>query len=336
MFSTQKLLISFLTSVTLASTAYSEVFTSIYTAPDYDRWMYAYNATPGSRIVGPTFTGYLSGNIDDRYGQTFVGWVTIDIPTDLPPSAYRVISMSMDIAIANDTVYLDNTADDRASHEPEGTDSDPGRPFHLSGAGFRNDFNAETFGEDGPHPFGAGVGGRNVYALGFDEDGQAIDISNNLTEQFDPKLFAIGNSDDCQPGEFLPELARVQFDVDVNDPFISCYLSEALSFGTLDLVLSSLHSGSQDGSGSYPNWILKEHVLIDIGATTGATLTLEVEVIEPSGVPGDTNGDAAVDVDDLLNVLGDYGTCPCCPTDFDGDDSVTVDEVLAVIGGWTG
>jgi hypothetical protein len=41
-------------------------------------------------------------------------------------------------------------------------------------------------------------------------------------------------------------------------------------------------------------------------------------------------------VDDLLNVLGDYGTCPCCPTDFDENGLVNVDEVLFVIGNWTG
>ena len=87
---------------------------------------------------------------------------------------------------------------------------------------------------------------------------------------------------------------------------------------------------------NYPNWILKEHPLVTIDAVDAATLILEVEVVEPSGVPGDTDGDGFVTVDDLLNVLGNFGSCPCCPTDFDGDGYVNVDEVLAVIANWTG
>ena len=333
----RSILIGILAGTSLSSVVEGEVFTAVYGEPDYDRWMYPYNATPGSRIAAPTFTGYPGPGVDNRYGQTFMGWVTIDIPVDLPPSSYRVISMTVDIAIANDDVVMDKTADPRETHYEDGPlDEDPGRPFHLSGAGFRGDFNPTTYGEDGPFPFGAGVAERNVYALGFDENGNAIDVSNNLVEGFEPKLFAIGDCADVPQGEFIPELSRVTFDIDVEDPSISCYLSESLSFGTLDLVLSSFHSGEQDGTGSYPQWLMKEHPLVDIGATTGATLTLEVEVIEPSGVSGDTNGDSAVNVDDLLNVLGDFGPCPCCPTDFDGDGVITVDEVLAVIGGWTG
>ena len=315
----------------------AETYTSTYLEPTYDRWMYPYNATPGTRIAGPTFTGYGSGSIDDRYGQTLLGWVTIDIPPDLPPSAYRVLSMTVDVSVTNDDLILDNTADDRSTHEPDGVDLDPGRPCHLSAAGFRNDFDANSFGETGPFPFGAGVGQRNAYAMGFDENGDPIDISNNLTEQFDPKLFAIGDSNDADSGEFLPELARIVFEVDVDDPYIQCYLAESLSFGTLDVMLSSYHSGSQDGGGSYPQWILKEHPLVEtLGVTEGAVLTIEVEVTEPSGLLGDTNGDAATNVDDLLNVLSDFGPCPCCPTDFDQDGQVNVDEVLSVIGNWTG
>ena len=332
----RSMLLGILATASLSSAVGAEVFTVTYGEPDYDRWMYPYNATPGTRIAGPTFGGAYP-EIDDRQGQTMVGFVTVDVPIDLPPSAYRVLSMSVDIAIINDVVIYDDTPDARETHYPDGQiDEDPGRPFHLSGAGFRGDFDATTFGEDGPGPFGFGLSQRNVYALGFDENGEAIDISNNLSEEFDPKLFAIGTCEGVTPGDAIPELTRVVFDLDVEDPYISCYLSQALSFGTVDLVISSFQSGNQDGSGAYPQWLMKEHPLVDIGATTGATLTLEVEVIEPSGVSGDTNGDATVNVDDLLNVLGNFGDCPCCPTDFDGDGAVTVDEVLAVIGGWTG
>lgn len=330
-----------LLGVMSASHAVADLYVSDYPEPDYDRWNYTFNGTPGARIVGSTFSAYGSGyDFDDRDGQVLLGWVTVDIPTGLPASSYRVLSMTVDIAIASDDIIYDPTLDDRATHEPDGpADADAGRPVCLSGVGFRNSYNAETYGETGLQPFGAPRGIRNAHALGFTPDGEAIDISNNLTDDFDPAYFAMGKNSEWTPGELIPELGRLRFDVDVEDPRVACYLAESLSFGTLDVMVTSLHLAAEPGSGgdsNYPNWILKEHPLVAIDAVDAATLTLEVEVVEPSGVPGDTDGDGVVTVDDLLNVLGDFGSCPCCPTDFDGNGFVNVDEVLAVIANWTG
>ena len=102
---TSSMLLGFLATASVASTTAAEVFSVIYGEPDFDRWMYPYNGTPGTRIAGPTFGGPYA-EIDDRYGQSFCGFVTVDIPVDLPPSAYRVISMSMDIPIINDVVII--------------------------------------------------------------------------------------------------------------------------------------------------------------------------------------------------------------------------------------
>lgn len=46
---------------------------------------------------------------------------------------------------------------------------------------------------------------------------------------------------------------------------------------------------------------------------------------------GDTNGDAVVDVTDVLNVISDYGPCNSCPTDFDGDNLVGVNDILILL-----
>ncbi len=325
----------------LAPVSGGETFTSFYSQPDYDRWNYSFNGTPGSRSVAPTFSAYGSGlNFDDRDGQVLLGWVTIDIPSGLPASAYTLKSLSVEISTTNDDIVFDPTLDDRDTHEVDGpADSDLGRPVCLSGVGFRGGFDPETYGEEGPQPFGAVRGQRNAYALAFLEDGTPIDISNNLTDQFDPMFFAVATSDDALPGELIPELGSIRFEINLDDPHISCYLKESLSFGTLDLMVTSLHPASQPGSGgeaNYPNWIMKDNPLVELGAASAASMEIEVEIIEPSGVSGDTNGDAQVDVDDLLDVLGSFGPCPCCPSDFDGNGIVSVDEVLDVIAGWTG
>ena len=55
-------------------------------------------------------------------------------------------------------------------------------------------------------------------------------------------------------------------------------------------------------------------------------------------LPGDTNGDATIDVLDLLQVILDWGQCPTegdCLGDLDGSGVVDVEDLLIVIGAWT-
>ena len=52
--------------------------------------------------------------------------------------------------------------------------------------------------------------------------------------------------------------------------------------------------------------------------------------------PGDVNGDGAVDIVDLLLLLGTWGPCPPdpdpCPADFDGNGEVNVSDLLILLG----
>ncbi len=59
----------------------------------------------------------------------------------------------------------------------------------------------------------------------------------------------------------------------------------------------------------------------------------EVEVIGSDCV-GDLDGSGTIGVDDLLAVIGAWGSCPGCPEDLNGDAVVGVDDLLAVIAGW--
>ena len=48
----------------------------------------------------------------------------------------------------------------------------------------------------------------------------------------------------------------------------------------------------------------------------------------------DINGDAIVDVTDLLAVVGTWGPCVPCTTDIDGNGVVNVSDLLMVVGNW--
>ncbi|MCI0366150.1 MAG: dockerin type I domain-containing protein, partial [Phycisphaerales bacterium] len=54
--------------------------------------------------------------------------------------------------------------------------------------------------------------------------------------------------------------------------------------------------------------------------------------------PGDLTGDGIVNIDDLLALLSDWGSCPApstvCPADLDGDGSVNINDLLMLINNW--
>jgi hypothetical protein len=68
----------------------------------------------------------------------------------------------------------------------------------------------------------------------------------------------------------------------------------------------------------------------------GAALALVMSSAAAGSCPGDTNGDAVVDINDVLNVLGNWGTGPFEPpgSDANGDGVVDVTDFLDVIGRW--
>lgn len=56
---------------------------------------------------------------------------------------------------------------------------------------------------------------------------------------------------------------------------------------------------------------------------------------------GDTNGDAIVNIDDLLEVINTWGACADpgnCPGDLapkpNGDGLVNIDDLIAIVNGW--
>lgn len=63
-----------------------------------------------------------------------------------------------------------------------------------------------------------------------------------------------------------------------------------------------------------------------------------IHALEQEKAPGDVDGDAAVNIDDLLRVIAAWGRCPSrplpCVADLDDTGAVDIDDLLLVISHW--
>jgi len=57
-------------------------------------------------------------------------------------------------------------------------------------------------------------------------------------------------------------------------------------------------------------------------------------IIKGTPCAGDVNGDAVVNVADLLDLISAWGPCPGCPQDLNGDGAVNVPDLLQMIAAW--
>jgi hypothetical protein len=62
-------------------------------------------------------------------------------------------------------------------------------------------------------------------------------------------------------------------------------------------------------------------------------------VVEPVAIPGDVNGDGAVDVADMVAAVLAWGACPAlpapCPADVDGNGAVDVADLVQIVLNWS-
>jgi hypothetical protein len=49
---------------------------------------------------------------------------------------------------------------------------------------------------------------------------------------------------------------------------------------------------------------------------------------------GDLTNDYRIDVDDLVSLLGQWGSCVECDADLNGDGNVNVDDLVSLLGAW--
>lgn len=79
------------------------------------------------------------------------------------------------------------------------------------------------------------------------------------------------------------------------------------------------------------------HLLLS-GQMKSLSLSLDLPIsVTARGIipqPGDANGDGAVNVNDVLAVISNWGACPVCSADINGDGVVDVLDLLMVIQHW--
>jgi hypothetical protein len=274
--------------------------------PSADRWMYPANSTPGTRPQASTFSALPSSEgVDDRFGQFLIGFDTAaaGIPAGMGAANYDISSIVLTASISQDRLFLyDPTPDDWSTYGPFALqDEDAGRPLELHGVGFRNDFNAISFSENSLFG-GAGISERNAFTAGFDAVGVIRDVSNNVTEGFDPLPWATGQIDTVETGQAVPVDTVVRFTIDLTIPGVANHLREGLNSGYVWLALSSLHPAIQQGGGFVAYYAKEDpvHQLFgDAAPTLGVSYSLASAVPVPEFTSFLRNADGLVSIEFL-------------------------------------
>jgi len=323
--------------LTTASTQ-AQLFEVDYAAPTLDRWNYPFNGAPGFRLSASTFGAPTLEGFDDRDAQLAIGFETFaDIPLGLDSSEYRVLSATVTITNTSADVFrYDPTYDshDTYLYLDDSLDTDPGRPVSLWALGYRYGFDQTTWGEfsafGGPAVVDPVQESRNAFAAYFPVDQTAVDVSNNVKQQFDPTPMALAQTDSVVPGDLIPADTTFTFEVDLCDPLIRGYLSESLAIGEVRFAVSSMHlANGGDGGGTgdvtYPFWYTRENPIAEIFGYA-STLNMRVRI----GSAGDYDGNGAMDFFDVSAFLADF-TSGNLDADLTGDCAFDFFDVSAFL-----
>jgi hypothetical protein len=311
---------------------------SIFDEPTLDRWFYPFNTTPGTRAQMSLFGETGSPLFDDRDGQVFLRWdSSTEITPGLGPETYEIFSVRITVTNATeDAVVYDDTVDAYTSYlppeDPEFTADDPGSPLELFGAAGRNDFDPLTFPEDGPYaledPINRDV--RNIKSIAYAADGTEIDVNNNVRDRFTPAPWAVGTIDGLAPGDQVPGDAVFVFEVDLSQPGVRDYFARQLDAGSVAVLITSLQRVVQQG-GDFIGVYSKESIQAQLDLVEAATLEITWQLDTGPLCPADVVENGAVDFNDLLAVLSNFGDCVDCPADIDGNGSVDFSDLLTVL-----
>jgi len=341
----------------MAAGAGGQVIEALYPSPALDRWMYNFAQTPGTENNISVFTSLgdpLQLNFDDHDGQYLIGFDTAPlVPAGLPAANYRILGLTLTVRNNRSNGFrYDPTYDSWRTYLP-GTDvnaladGDVGRPIELYGAGYRNGFTAQTFGEAAAFSVGDSSAlpqraVRNVFAAEYDALGVARDVSNNVLGEmgagpgFDTSPLAVGiatanaaQPNPVSPGDLVPTNTDFAFSVSLANAGTIRYLRESLAAGRLNLVVTAVAPSAMMG-GSPPRFYSKEASGVPAtGIAQPARLSLRV----CTSFPSDWNCDGTRGVDDIFAFLSDWFAGP---GDFNADGDRGVDDIFAFLSSWFG
>ncbi|HWB19123.1 MAG TPA: dockerin type I repeat-containing protein [Phycisphaerales bacterium] len=318
------------------------------TSPSLDRWNYPFATTPGTETTASVFapltaTGF-DPSFDNRDGQFIIGFNTSSlVTTGKSINSYAVTSASVQLTVADNLAFgYDPTPDSwRTFAIPSDpkyvADADAGRPVELFGTSFRNGFTASSWAETTAYsPLGAfGKSIRTAFPVAFNAQGQAFDVSDTFDLQIDPTAFAVGTAPLTQ-GQPVPNATVFTFAINTADPNIQRYLRRSLRAGkSLFTVASFFPSEQQQSNGTFPRFYTRENALVQVGAVSAARLSMNVQVSDTPVAAGDVNGDGHVNIDDLTQIILQWGPCSFCPADVNADNVVNIDDLTQVILDWS-
>lgn len=283
--------------------------------PAGDKYMYPFvDDSPAAyrREYASTFGAYGSiddprFNFDDRDAQFFLDFDTSSfIAPGQGAANYGISQLAVEVVVQNNNAFLyDPTPDAVSTYTGGSTDGDVGRPIELYGVGYRSGWSLSTFRQDSPfqtEPSAVGQANwnrkRNAYAMDFDANGQARDVSNNVEENFETNPWAVADSpgylnlngsyteSPLSPGSLVPEGRVLRFTINVSNSRIRQYLQEGLNAGRIHLMVSSL-MGTFRGSPDVPKFYTKESTLHDpqAGSFLAAQLYGDVSLVSSSIPP---------------------------------------------------
>jgi uncharacterized protein (TIGR03382 family) len=246
--------------------------TTTYSQPNFDRWNYPFNFTPGTRTVATTFSsanaGFPPQFFDDRDAQFLNSFITAG--QYLPgrgASNYVITEAVFTATLVGGTFPYDSVRNNGASIE-------------LFGTGFRNGLNAFAYGETFAWGFGDPTTEdiRNAYATDA-AGGSRRDVSNEIRDGFVSAPFAIGQIAGEVPGTVVGAGQIVTFALDLANPDVVAYLQDSLNEGIVSLTVSSLHLTQQGNAATVPAFSTKE-------GGQGATLSITAKVIPAPATAG--------------------------------------------------
>ena len=311
-----------------------------------DRWMYPFNATPGTRPGGSVF-GYLpypaETSFDNRDGQMIVAFDTTGlVPSGEGAEHYEIDQLVVEMTLSGElSSPIDLTVDEWETYLPATEkewepDEDAGRPIELYAAGFRYDYTRVNWNENDPFSDqGAfGTNHRSVFSAGIAEDGELFEVSSSFNDGYTAVPMAVATFADYGVGEIAPEGAVAIFTIDLSTPEVRGWVGESLNEGRIVFAVTSLVTAAQ-GDGVLTQFYLKENPLVTAGVRSAGELCITGRISEGCPIPEDQNGDCVVNGADLGLLLALWGECEApCPADLNGDGVVGGADLGLLLAAW--